>query len=65
MTEEFPVTIFHNPVRGTSRNTVAMVQAAGYEPTVIEYLETGWTRPLLDERLGAIGCVKGARPPPN
>jgi arsenate reductase (glutaredoxin) len=44
---DFPVTIFHNPACGTSRNTVAMVEAAGYRPKVIEYLEVGWTRDQL------------------
>jgi arsenate reductase len=43
----FPVTIFHNPKCGTSRNVVAMVQAAGYAPEVIEYLKAGWTREQL------------------
>ena len=38
---DFPITIFHNPACGTSRNTVAMVQAAGYEPDVVEYLQAG------------------------
>jgi arsenate reductase len=28
-----------------------MIRAAGYEPTVIEYLKTGWPRPLLDDLL--------------
>jgi len=32
------VTIYHNPACGTSRNTLALVKAAGIEPTVIEYL---------------------------
>lgn len=41
------VVIYHNPECGTSRNTVEMVRAAGIEPTVIEYLRTGWTRPQL------------------
>ena len=40
---DFPITIFHNPACGTSRNTVAMVQAAGYAPEVVDYLKTGWT----------------------
>lgn len=39
---DFPITIFHNPACGTSRNVVAMVRAAGYEPQVIEYLRTAW-----------------------
>jgi arsenate reductase len=43
----FPVTIFHNPKCGTSRNVVAMVEAAGYAPTVVEYLKAGWTREQL------------------
>ena len=51
---EFPITIFHNPSCGTSRNTVAMVRAAGYEPTVIEYLKAGWTRRQLAELLAAM-----------
>ena len=43
------VTIYHNPACGTSRNTLAMIRAAGTEPTVIEYLETPPTRAeLLD-----------------
>ena len=43
----FPIVIHHNPDCGTSRNVVAIVRAAGYEPEVIEYLQTGWTRPQL------------------
>ena len=35
-----PVTIYHNPACGTSRNTLAMIRNAGVEPTVIEYLNT-------------------------
>ena len=41
------IVIHHNPDCGTSRNVVAIVEAAGYRPTVIEYLKTGWTRPQL------------------
>jgi arsenate reductase len=41
------VVIHHNPDCGTSRNVLALVEAAGYAPTVIEYLKTGWTRPQL------------------
>ena len=50
----FPVTIYHNPDCGTSRNALALIQAAGYAPTVIEYRKTGWTRPLLNELLAAM-----------
>ena len=33
---DFPVTVFHNPACGTSRNVLAMVEAAGYRPEVVE-----------------------------
>ena len=39
---DFPVTVFHNPACGTSRNVLAMVEAAGYRPEVVEYLKAGW-----------------------
>lgn len=54
---DFPITIFHNPACGTSRNTVAMVQAAGYDPEVVEYLQAGWTKPQLQELLAAMGAT--------
>jgi arsenate reductase len=54
-TTDFPITIFHNPACGTSRNVVAMVRAAGYEPEVVEYLKAGWTR----ERLRDIAAKSG------
>ena len=44
---DFPVTVFHNPACGTSRNVLEMVRAAGHEPEVIEYLKTGWTADQL------------------
>ena len=34
----FPVTIYHNPECGTSRNTLDLIRHGGIEPTVIEYL---------------------------
>jgi arsenate reductase len=49
VTEAFPITIFHNPDCGTSRNTLAMIRAAGYEPLVVEYLKAGWDREALNE----------------
>ena len=39
--------IHHNPACGTSRNVLTVIRASGTEPTVIEYLDTGWTRPQL------------------
>ena len=57
MTElDFPVVVYHNPACGTSRNTVAMVEAAGYAPTVVEYLEAGWTPEQLRDLLQAAGA---------
>ncbi len=46
---DFPITIFHNPACGTSRNVVAMAKAAGYEPQVFEYLKAGWTKDQLKQ----------------
>jgi arsenate reductase len=54
MTSRFPITIYHNPDCGTSRNVLAMIRAAGYEPEVIEYLEAGWTLPQLHDLLAAM-----------
>ena len=55
MPEFFPVVIHHNPACGTSRQVLALVQAAGYQPEVIRYLETGWTRPQLLALFAAAG----------
>ena len=41
------VVIYHNPECGTSRNVLTIIEAAGYKPEVIEYLQTGWTKPQL------------------
>ena len=41
------VVIHHNPACGTSRAVLSIISAAGYEPTIIDYLKTGWTRPQL------------------
>ena len=51
------IVIHHNPDCGTSRNTLAILRAAGYEPTVIEYLQTGWTRPQLLGLFAAAGLT--------
>ena len=55
MPEDFPVTIYHNPGCGTSRNTLAMIEAAGYRPTVVEYVKTGWSRETLERLIAAMG----------
>lgn len=33
------ITIYHNPSCGTSRNTLALIRAAGIEPKVVQYLQ--------------------------
>ena len=50
--------IFHNPDCGTSRNVLAAIRATGTEPVVVEYLQTGWTRPQLQ----ALFAVAGLSP---
>ena len=55
--EDFPITIYHNPNCGTSRNALAIIRAAGYEPGVVEYLQTGWTVGLLETLLEDMGMT--------
>jgi arsenate reductase (glutaredoxin) len=52
---DFPITIYHNPDCGTSRNALAMIVAAGYCPTVVEYRAVGWARPQLEALMDAMG----------
>lgn len=54
---DFPIVIFHNPACGTSRNVVAMVEGAGYAPTVVDYLQAGWTPEQLRELAGEAGLT--------
>jgi arsenate reductase len=51
-----PVTIYHNPECGTSRNTLALIRNAGIEPTVIEYLKTPPARETLVDLLRQMGA---------
>jgi arsenate reductase len=51
---DFPITIFHNPACGTSRNVLAIIRAAGYAPEVVDYLSAGWTRAQLAGLLAAM-----------
>lgn len=54
------IVIYHNPECGTSRNVRAIIEAAGYTPTVIEYLKTGWTKPQLLGLFAAAGLTPRA-----
>ena len=51
------VTIYHNPACGTSRNTLAMIQACGVEPEVIEYVKNPPSRELLLELITAMNIA--------
>ena len=51
------VVIHHNPACGTSRNVLKIIESAGYTPVVIDYLETGWTRPQLLGLFAAAGLT--------
>ena len=57
MDDFFPVVIYHNPDCGTSRNVLALIRDAGRNPTVIHYLETGWTRAQLLGLFAAAGLT--------
>lgn len=54
------IVIHHNPACGTSRNVLQIIRDAGYDPIVIEYLETGWSRPQLLALFAAAGLTPRA-----
>ena len=41
------IVIHHNSTCGTSRNVLKILRESGRDPVIIDYLETGWTRPQL------------------
>lgn len=51
------VTIYHNPKCGTSRNTLALIQNAGLQPQVIEYLNHPPTVAELNGLITAAGLT--------
>jgi arsenate reductase len=51
------VTIYHNPACGTSRNTLALIRAAGIEPKVVEYLKAPPTRDELARMIADAGLT--------
>lgn len=54
------IVIHHNPDCGTSRNVLAIIEASGAAPVVIEYLKEGWTRPQLLGLFAAAGLAPRA-----
>lgn len=55
--EAEPVVIYHNPGCGTSRTVLAAIGAAGIEPQVVRYLQTGFTRARLLMLLDALAMT--------
>jgi arsenate reductase len=50
-----PVTIYHNPDCGTSRNVLGLIRNSGEEPTIIEYLKNPPTVETLKSLISAMG----------
>ncbi len=54
------IVIHHNPDCGTSRNVLAIIEASGAAPVVIDYLTEGWTKPQLLGLFAAAGLTPRA-----
>ncbi len=54
---DFPITIYHNPKCGTSRNVLALIREAGYAPKVIEYMDAGWELATLSALIHSAGLT--------
>lgn len=52
-----PVTIYHNPACGTSRNTLDLIHHGGIQPTVIEYLVNPPSRADLKRMIADAGLT--------
>jgi len=50
-----PVTIYHNPRCGKSRQTLALLQEKGVKPEIVEYLKTPYTAAQLKTLLAQLG----------
>lgn len=50
-----PITIYHNPACGTSRNVLAMIRNSGEEPCIIEYLKAPPSRDELCSLMARAG----------
>lgn len=53
----FPVTVYHNPECGTSRNTLDLIRHGGIEPTIVEYLVNPPTRSTLVKMIADAGLT--------
>lgn len=52
---DFPIAIFHNPMCGTSRNTLALLRERGFQPEVVEYVKAGWKKAQLADLFAKMG----------
>ncbi|CAB3865209.1 arsenate reductase (glutaredoxin) [Achromobacter ruhlandii] len=52
-----PITLYHNPACGTSRNVLALIRNSGETPTIIEYLKSPPDRATLEALIGAMGIA--------
>ncbi|MYR06399.1 arsenate reductase (glutaredoxin) [Gordonia sp. SID5947] len=50
-------TIYHNPKCSTSRKALEKLREAGIEPTVVKYLEQGYTRDQLTQLIADAGIT--------
>jgi arsenate reductase (glutaredoxin) len=55
MSKTTTVTIYHNPLCGTSRKVLEAIRAAGVDPQIVEYLKTPPSRERLAELLRLAG----------
>lgn len=51
------ITIFHNPNCSTSRQVLATIREAGFDPVVVDYLKKPYTRDQLAGLLKAMGMT--------
>jgi arsenate reductase (glutaredoxin) len=51
------VTIYHNPACSKSRDTLAFLEARGFRPRIIRYLETPLTEAEIGELLRQLGIA--------
>jgi arsenate reductase len=49
------ITIYHNPVCGTSRNVLALIRNSGEEPRIVEYLKAPPSRAELVDLIACMG----------
>jgi arsenate reductase len=61
MPESVAVTIYHNPLCGTSRNVLAFIRSAGIKPTAIEYLKTPPERTTREPLIGRMTLIRFLR----